>query len=134
MNVKKLILTLLAIVSIQFTTTAQTSFSCSYREYCPWNENLETFDNCEGYEESSLFVMNERETMLTHTTETITSTYYLRNGESDSEYDVITFDATSDVGNEYFFVFDPDNKEIRLVYTRDDETRIKTNANKVYKE
>ena len=121
MDGKKLILTLLAIVSIQFTTQAQTSFSCSYREYCPWNVDLETFDNCEGYEESSLFVLNELETMVTHTTETLTSTYYLRNGESNSEHNVVTFDATSDVGNEYYFVFDIVNEEIRFMYTRDDE-------------
>ena len=58
-------------------------------------------------------------------TETITSTLLFdRYGESDSEYDVVTFDATSDVGNEYYFVFDPGNKEIRLVYTRDDETML----------
>ncbi|MDE0791654.1 MAG: hypothetical protein OSA46_05315 [Schleiferiaceae bacterium] len=124
MNLKKITLTVLAIISIQFTTQAQTSLSCTYREYCTWNESSEEFENCEGYEESSLFVLNDEETMLTHTTETMNSTYYLSNREYDSENGVYTFDATSDVGNKYYYVFDLDNKQIRLLFIRDDKTML----------
>ena len=57
--------------------SAQVSFSCTYREYCSWNDYTEQFVDCSGFEESSLFVMNESETMITHTTESIKSTYYV---------------------------------------------------------
>lgn len=101
---------------------SQTSFSCTYREYCRWNEYSKTYDKCEGYEESSLFVMNNSETMFTHTIESIKSTYYVDEREYDSKNDVYTYSVTSDVGNKYYFVFDPKNKEVRALYIRNGET------------
>ena len=98
---------------------AQTTFSCTYRQYCYWNKTTEKYDNCEGYEENSLFVMNKAETMFTHTIETIKSTYYIESKEYDNEYDVYTYFVTSDVGNKYFYIFDPKNKEVRVVYKMD---------------
>ena len=96
---------------------AQLSFSCTYREYCSWNEYTEKFGNCEGYEESSLFVMNDGETMFTHTAETMKSTYYVTSKEYNAENDVYTYFVTSDVGNKYYYIFDPKNKEIRALYS-----------------
>lgn len=101
---------------------SQTSFSCIYREYCRWNDYSKEYEKCEGYEESSLFVVNKSETMFTHTIESIKSTYYVDSREYDSKNDVFTYDVTSDVGNKYFFVFDPKNKEIRALYIRNGET------------
>ncbi len=118
----KLILTVLIVFSIHFTTKAQTSFSCYYREYCYWNEYTEEFGNCEGYEESSLFVMNDNETMFTHTIESMKSTYYVNEREYESEKELWFYSVTSDVGNKYLYVFDPKNKEVRAVYVRDGKT------------
>ena len=101
---------------------AQISFSCTYRQYCEWNEYTEKFGNCQGYEESSLFVMNENETMFTHTIETMKSTYYVNSKEYDKEKDVWSYNVTSDVGNNYLYVFDPKNKEIRALYIKDGKT------------
>jgi len=95
---------------------AQTSYSCTYRQYCNWNEDDKKFDNCTGYEENSLFVMNAAETMFTHTIESMKSTYYVTTKEYDKEHDVYTYDVTSDVGNKYYYVFDPKNKQVRAVY------------------
>ena len=101
---------------------AQTSFSCYYREFCEWNESTEKFGNCEGYEESSLFVMNKDETMFTHTIETMKSTYYINNSDYDAEKGLWTYSVTSDVGNKYIYVFDPKNKEIRAGFLKDGKT------------
>jgi hypothetical protein len=98
---------------------AQTSFSCTYRQYCYWNETTEKFSNCEGYEESSLFVMNKAETMFTHTIETLKSTYYVESKEYDEKNDVYTYFVTSDVGNKYYYIFDPKNKEVRAVFEKE---------------
>lgn len=59
--------------------------------------------------------MNEAETMFTHTTETMKSSYYVTGREYDSEYDVYTYLVTSDVGNKYYYIFDLKNKEIRAL-------------------
>ena len=98
---------------------AQVSFSCTYRQYCYWNENSEKYEDCEGYEESSLFVMNKAETMFTHTIETLKSTYYIDSKEYDKKNDVYTYNVTSDVGNKYYYIFDPKNKEVRAVFTKE---------------
>ena len=105
---------------------AQVSFSCTYREYCYWNETTKKFVDCEGYEESSLFVMNKAETFFTHTIETIKSTYYVESKEYDEKNDVYTYNVTSDVGNKYYYIFDPKNKEVRAVFQRDGKTVLTT--------
>jgi len=99
---------------------SQVSFSCTYREYCDWNNYTKKFENCEGYEESSLFVMNEAETVFTHTTETMKSSYFVKSSEYDKENDVYTYYVTSDVGNEYYYIFDIKNKEVRVLITKED--------------
>ena len=114
-------LILAALLAMAFTVKAQVSFSCYHREYCPWDDDLGDFVDCHGYDEASLFVMNESETMFTHTTENIKSTYYVKEREYDEENDVWTYNVTSDVGNEYYYIFDPNNKEIRVVIVDDDE-------------
>lgn len=104
---------------ISLSVLAQISFSCTYREYCDWNEYSEAFTNCSGYNESSLFVMNENETLFKHVTKTISSTYYVQSREYDKKNDVYTYFVTSDVGNKYYYVFDLKNKEIRALLTDD---------------
>ena len=120
MRIKHLLL-ITALMAMTFTVKAQVSFSCWHREHCAWNEDLGEFETeCTGYDESSLFVMNEAETMFTHTTENIKSTYYVNKKEYDEVNDVYTYEVTSDVGNKYYYIFDPKNKEIRVLADADD--------------
>lgn len=105
---------------------AQTSFSSTYRQYCYWNDTTEKYGNCEGYEESSLFVMNKAETMFTHTTETMKSAYYVESKEYDEKNEVYTYFVTSDVGNKYDYIFDSKNKEVRVVIKKEEETILLT--------
>lgn len=120
MKIKHLLI-LAAFMAMAFTVKAQVSFSCYHREYCDWNESTQTYeDNCRGYDEASLFVMNESETMFTHTIESMKSTYYVQEKNYDEKNDVWTYDVVSDVGNKYFYIFDPKNNEIRFLSERDD--------------
>jgi hypothetical protein len=107
---------------VQFS--AQTSYSCYYREYCDWNEYAEKFEDCQGYEEASLFTVSENETMFSHTIETMKSTYFITEKEYDWEKNITTFYTTSDVGNKYIYIYDPDNKEIRVLISDEDGTRL----------
>ncbi|MBU3676607.1 MAG: hypothetical protein FGM54_05420 [Chitinophagaceae bacterium] len=118
---KKLLLLIFVFIFHSVVVSAQTSFSCTYRQYCKWNKYLEKFEDCQGYEESSLFVMNKNETMFTHTIETMKSTYYVNSSEYDKEKDVWSYYVTSDVGNKYLYVFDPKNLEIRVLFKQDGE-------------
>lgn len=120
MKIKHLLF-VVAFLAMTFTAKAQVSFSCYHREYCDWNDALEEFESdCRGYDEASLFVMNEDETMFTHTTENIKSTYYVKEREYDAKNDVYTYDVVSDAGNKYYYIFDPKNKEIRVLADADD--------------
>ncbi len=103
---------------------AQTSFSCKYRQYCDWDENSKEFENCRGYDESSLFVFNQTETMFTHTTESIKSTYYVNTKKHDQESGTWSYQVTSDVGNQYLYVIDPKNNQIRALYVTNGQAKL----------
>ena len=62
--------------------------------------------------------MNESETLFTHTTETIKSTYYVKEKEYDNE--VFAYTVTSNVGNEYYYIFDLKHKKVRAVFVNDE--------------
>ena len=114
---------LLTFVGITFLN-GQISFSCNYRQYCDWNDNNKQFENCSGYEENSLFVLNKTETMFTHTIETMKSAYYVNSKEHDEEKDVWSYQVSSDVGNQYLYVFDPKNKQIRVLCVIDGKAKL----------
>lgn len=98
-----------------FISFGQVSFSCEYREYCYWDEVSKKFKDCEGYSESSLFVMSKNETMFTHTIESMKSTYYVKEKKrGDDGY--FEYEVVSDVGNEYYYMFDFKNEEVKCVY------------------
>jgi hypothetical protein len=119
------ILLLIGVTLCVFQTNAQVSFSCTYREYCEYNDYTEKFEtDCNGYEDVSLFVMNKSETLFTHTTEERKSTYYVTKNEYNSENDVYTYNVKSDVGNDYYLIFDIKNKEVRALYIDDKEKTI----------
>ena len=116
----KITLILLMILSTGWTTiNAQTSYSCHYREFCNWDEDAGTFVDCNGYDEPSLFVMNSDKTMFTHSIESMKSTYYIKTKEYNEDVDVWLYDVVSDVGNEYYYIFDDKNKEIRILAEKD---------------
>jgi hypothetical protein len=107
----------LVILAFTFTTNvlAQVSITCHAREYCNWNSDDKKFEDCSGHEESSLFVFNENRTLFTHTTETMSSTYYIQDVELDKENDLYLYKVISDVGNKYLYVIDVKNHEIRVL-------------------
>ncbi len=110
---KKIILIL--VFTIPLIAFGQISFSCEYREYCDWNEVSEKFEDCRGYEEASLFTMNKDQTMFTHTIESMKSTYYVKNKIETDDDEYFGYDVVSDVGNEYRYLFDFKNEEVKVL-------------------
>ena len=102
---------------------SQTSFSCDLKEQCSWNERNEDWKTCDdAYEDNSLFIMNKNETMFTHTTSEIKSTYYVKEktNKDRSEEGFFTYEVVSDTGNEYYFIFDLKNKEVKAISMKGD--------------
>ena len=105
-----------------FISFSQTSFSTNYKEQCDWNQYTSNWEtSCVGDDASSLFVMNSDETMFTHTTESMKSTYYVDSKESGDD-GIFTYRVTSDVGNKYYYVFDMKAKEVKAASTRGEES------------
>ncbi len=93
---------------------AQTNISCFHRDVCLWNESTKDFDDCEGYDEYSLFKINAAETMFEHTTPEMTSAYFIKEKIQDPETGVWMLSVTSDVGNDYLYFLDFDGNEVRI--------------------
>ena len=66
--------------------------------------------------------MNKDETMFVHTTATIKSTYFVKKSrytQEQADENFFAYDVVSDVGNEYYFIFDMANKEVKTI-TKDE--------------
>ncbi len=106
-------LTIFALILLGTSASfAQQNFSCKSRELCDWDGDTGTSSNCNSEEESSLFAINADETLFDHTTPTIKSTYYIKSKKKSGS--ILIYKVTSDVGNEYNYVFDPSKDEIRV--------------------
>src|SRR4051794_30818504 len=104
---KRLLFVVAIVVIGAWQASAQDMFfSTNHKEECWWNTATEKYDKCSGNDESSLFKLNSDQTMFHHTTEKISSDYYVTKKEYDKKNDVYTYDVKSDVGNTYFFIVD----------------------------
>lgn len=133
---KKFYLLLIVIATFAAKANAQTLFfSTSYVTYCYWNSSTEKFEDCEGKEQTTLFKLNPDQTVFTHVTETITSSYFVSKNEYNAEYDVYTYEVTSDAGNSYTFIIDLKVDEIRIVGNNTDGPYLVTHTvKKAWKE
>jgi hypothetical protein len=114
---KKILLLGFTLMMISLTISAQTFFS-SYKEtYTFWDEKKSEFVQYSEENVNSMFELNDTETMFTHTTPSMSSTYYIKGREFDYEKEVWTYKVLSDVGNKYIYVFDPKHNQIRAVMT-----------------
>ncbi len=97
---------------------AQTTLhiSTDYKQTCYWNDTKGTFENCGTNDEfPSMFTLNADQTIFTHTTSDIKSSYYVKDKEYKSEYDSYVYNVTSDVGNKYMFIIDLKNKLVKIL-------------------
>jgi hypothetical protein len=113
---------LLIFTALTFTLNAQTvHMSTSYKQTCYWSESTKKFDQCgDNSEYASMFVLNADESMFTHTTSDLKSSYYVTKKQYDSDYDEYEYDVTSDVGNKYTFFVDLKNNLLKIMSFKDD--------------
>ena len=112
-NLKKALLLFAILFSLN--VKSQLSSSCYYRETCFWNKYTEKFDACSGYNERGLFEINENQTMIVHTINNITSTYYVKTREYEEETQTLSLNVVSDVGNKYIIIFDAKNLLVKFL-------------------
>ena len=115
----KNIFILAVLILIGLTAKAQKSYPCHYKNYCEWNEITHEYGNCQGYDESSMFVMNKEETMFTHTVDNIISTYYIQSKSYDKENKISTYNVVSDAGKKYIYTFNSMTYKIEVILPDD---------------
>lgn len=114
----KLIATIIAFFIVNFSF-AQLSISTDYRQDAYWADdewNVTSTDDG-----GTLFEFNKELTLFKHTTETITSTYYISKWDYDEEQVKYTMTVTSDAGNEYEMIVDGINNCVAFFYYIGDE-------------
>jgi hypothetical protein len=113
----KKIIPLLCLVLLTGMLKAQSIHaSTSYKQFRYWNPATSKFDRSgDNVEYSSMFVLNGDETMFTHTTNDIKSSYYINKKTYMDGCSCYSYDVTSDVGNKYTFFVDLDKDMIKIM-------------------
>jgi len=93
-----------------FLAVSQLNISTNFRQDAVWLNDSETWDVLSTDDGGTLFEFNSELTQFKHTTETITSTYFVSDWEYDEEELLYTMKVTSDVGNEYEVLIDGINE------------------------
>ena len=114
-----LLTTLLFACSMSY---GQFSFKCKSWERCRMDDNLDLVDCGDEVIETSMFDVNEAETMIVHTTSDTKTAYYVKSSEPmDSGF---TFKVKSDTGNDYILIFLPSDMEVLLLFSDDEDTYV----------
>jgi|ERR1035437_3816734 hypothetical protein len=109
---KKILLFTLALI-ITNLLYSQFHISTKICETFSWNQGAWVLTNQDN-EVSTLFDFNKEMTMFTHTTATISSSYYIKSS-SHTEEKIWEYDIVSDVGNNYHFILDLKNNNLRFI-------------------
>lgn len=104
-----------------FLGHSQLSISTDFRQDAVWLPESESWDINSTDEGGTLFEFNNELTQFKHTTETITSNYYISDWKYDEENLLYTMTVTSDVGNEYEVLIDGINNCVCFFYWRDEQ-------------
>lgn len=119
---KIFVLIVLGLVFI-FNTVGQSNFSCNAKKVCYYNSETKKYDKCsESVEDVSLFVVNSKETIITYTSNKLSSCFFVKEKIVDNAYNTFSYVVNSDVGKSFVITFDIDDNEIRILVMNDDLT------------
>jgi len=117
------------IITILFgaiSSSASTYVSCTHRsiyESYTKEDGKTGFTFMEKFSENSVFIISETEEMFVHKNDDMVSSYYVGpNPEYNDSTKVWTITVTSDVGNEYLYMFDFKNKIVKALIARKDKS------------
>jgi len=115
----KLITTITALFLVTFAF-GQLGISTNLRQDGYWKATDEEWEITSTDEGGTLFEFNKELTTFKHTTETITSTYYIKDWDYNEDEVKYTMQITSDAGNDYEMIIDGVNNCVAFFYWRDD--------------
>ena len=115
---KKIVLGLTILILSSTITSAQTTFTCAYKQYCSWNNGTEKYDNCIGTAESSAFEINKAETSIRQTIQSVTTSYPIKSKQRKKKGVNIYLVVNND-GDKYYYIMDSGNQEVRVLNKKD---------------
>jgi hypothetical protein len=89
-------------------TSGGTYLSTQKKNTCFWDAQQGQYRNCQEEDAATLFVLNANKSMFKHTTDQMTSTYYVQRTEYDNKNKLMKYDVVSDAGNKYTFMITDD--------------------------
>ena len=119
-NGKMKLITTLAAVLLVTLSFGQLGISTDFRQDGYWDNEKEEWNITSTDEGGTLFEFNRELTTFKHTTESITSTYYIKDWKYDEDGVKYTMQITSDAGNDYEMIVDGVNNCVAFFYYRDD--------------
>ncbi|MBL0049642.1 MAG: hypothetical protein IPP32_16270 [Bacteroidetes bacterium] len=99
-----------------FQARTQAVYACTYQQLCNWNAQTEQFDDCnEGQAQNSSFEINKAESVIFQKIQNVNSAFKVKSKEFDRKQGVTIYFVMSDNGNNFYFIFDKKNKEVRVL-------------------
>jgi hypothetical protein len=124
-NQIKLLLILL-VITLTNNVNSQ-SISTKMAQYCDWDSTTKQWKDCSTDNNyNSLMVINDQQTMITHTTEDNKSIYYVESTSivyNDLKEKEWVYNLTSDTGTKYIMKVNPTSRLIFCVYTIEGEIK-----------
>lgn len=124
-NKIKLLLILLAITLTN--NIISQSISTEGIQYCDWDSTTKQWKDCITDDKHiSLMIINNQETVITHTTIDNKSVYYIEDKTitiNDEKERVWVYNVVSDTGNKYIVKVNPTSRLIFCIYTVENETK-----------
>jgi hypothetical protein len=96
------------------TIASGTYFSTDRRKTCYWDPNDKVYKNCQEEDAATLFVLNANKTMFKHTTDKMSSTYYVQNKVYKEDKKSTHYEVVSDAGNKYTFIVPDDGSTLMI--------------------
>lgn len=114
---------LFILICLPFIGYGQYKFSCEGVDSENWDPDTKKWNSLGNFDKNaaSLFVVNEDETMIYHTTDKMKSVYYITENKNIDKENAVSYNTVSDAGNDYIFIFDYDFKEIKIINIFEDD-------------
>jgi hypothetical protein len=101
------------------TGPVSTFFSTEQKKTCYWDANAKEYRNCQDEAATTLFVLNSNKTVFRHTTDNMSSSYFVQNTTYADDKHLTSYEVVSDAGNKYTFMIPDDGTSLLILNNAD---------------
>jgi hypothetical protein len=92
-----------------------TFFSTERKSTCYWDVTAKEYRNCQDEAATTLFVLNPNKTVFRHTTDNMSSSYFVQNTTYAADKHLTSYEVVSDAGNRYTFMVPDDGASLLIL-------------------